>query len=188
LSAGTSDGGLLISKILRTTVAAVFLCLSWLWDMLAPPIQWALDRLPLQRLKQAVIRFMDRLPPYATLLVFLIPIIVIEPLKILAVWLFAKGQFAVGLTTFIGAEVLRFSLVAFLFKVCRDKLLSIGWFAWAYGWFVWAHEWAHHQVAPVVAAARAWLQEAGLLGGEQGVGRRLRAFWRYARRQRSTGS
>jgi hypothetical protein len=171
----------LFVKFLQTILAVLFLSLSWLWDRLAVPVRWIFERIPLEGLKRAVIRFMDRLPPYPTLFVFLIPIVILEPMKIVALWLFARHQFLLGLATYIGADVVRLALVAFLFKACRDKLLSIGWFAWCYTWFVWGHEWAHRQVAPVVAAVRAWLQRAGLIGGERGMWTRVRALWRYCR-------
>lgn len=116
-----------LKRIIWTAVALLFLAVSWLWDTLAPLIQWIVDRIPLEDVKAWVIRFMERLPPYPTLLVFLIPIVVIEPFKLLSVWLLARGQFLSGLALFIIAEVLRFGLVAFLFKTCSEKLLSIGW-------------------------------------------------------------
>ena len=177
-----------LKRIFWTILALAFLSLSWLWDWLGPLVQRFIDLLPLERLKQAVIRFMDRLPPYPTLVVFLIPIVVIEPLKILALWILARGQILLGIASYAGAELLRFGLVAFLFRSCRDKLLSIGWFAVAYGWFVAAHEWAHRQVAPFLAGVRKWLRDAGLIGGERGFLSRLRALWRYSRRGRASSN
>src|SRR6476620_6459394 len=108
-----------------------------------------LELIPLERLKQAVLRFIDRLPPYPTLFLFLIPIVVIEPVKIGSLWLFAHKRWIAGVVSYAGAEVLRFGLVAFLFKACRDKLLSISWFARLYEIFVRVHEWAHEQVDPI---------------------------------------
>ena len=171
-----------IRRMAWTALALAFLGFSWLWERLRPPVQWVVDRIPLEGLKAAVARFIDRLPPYPTLLIFLVPLILLEPGKLVALWLFAKGQWFAGVLTYVGTDVLRLGLVSFLFKISRDKLLSIAWFARLYEWFVWAHEWAHRQVAPLKAAARAALAEAGLLGARGGVWRKATALWRHARR------
>jgi hypothetical protein len=149
-------------------------------------VRWVLERIPLEGLKRAVIRFMDRLPPYPTLAIFLVPIVTLEPMKLVALWLFARHQFLLGLVTYVGADVVRLALVAFLFKTCRDKLLSIGWFAWCYAWVVRAHDWAHRQVDPIKRALILWAREAGLIGTRAGLWTRLKAFWRFSRRRRAT--
>ena len=174
-----------LKRIAWTFLAVCFLAVSWLWETLAPLIRALIDLIPLERTKAAVIRFMDGLSPYPTRIVFLIPLVASEPIKLVAFWLFAHKQWAAGLLTYVGAELLRFGLVAFLFKACKDKLLSIAWFRRLYEWFVRAHEWAHAQVDPLRRAIRAALVEAGLIGGSGPLLRRLRALWRIARRGRT---
>jgi hypothetical protein len=169
-------------RALWTTLALIFLGVSWLWEQLRPPIRWVIDRIPLEAVKRAIARFMERLPPYPTLIIFLVPLIALEPAKIVALWLFAKGQWLLGVATYIGTDVLRLGLVSFLFNMNKDKLLSIGWFKTLYEWFTWAHEWAHNQVAPLKAAIRQALEEAGLLGGRGAILRKLAAIWRFARK------
>ena len=169
-------------RTLWTILALAFLGLSWLWEKLHPLIHWVIDRIPLEALKRAVARFMERLPPYPTLIVFLIPLIALEPMKIVALWLFAKGQWLPGVATYIGTDVLRLGLVSFLFNTNKDKLLSIPWFLRLYEWFTYVHEWARAQVAPLKAAIRQALLEAGLLGGRGGIVRKIAAIWRFARR------
>ena len=66
-------------RALWTTLALAFLGVSWFWERLRPPIRWVIDRIPLEGLKRAVAAFMDRLPPYPTLVIFLIPVIALEP-------------------------------------------------------------------------------------------------------------
>jgi hypothetical protein len=171
-----------LKRSVWTTLALIFLGVSWLWDQLRPPIHWIIDRIPLEALKRAIERFMARLPPYPTLIIFLIPVIALEPMKIVALWLFAKGQWFLGITTYVGTDVLRLGLVSFLFEINKEKLLSIPWFRKLYGWFTWAHEWAHNQVAPLKEALHQALREAGLLGGKGAIFRKIAAIWRYARR------
>ncbi len=171
-----------LKRTLWTILAVCFLAVSWLWDTLAPLIRAFLDLLPLERVKRAVIDFMDRLSPYPTLAIFLIPLVASEPIKLGSFWLFAQKQWFAGSATFLFAEILRFGLVAFLFTACKDKLLSIPWFKKLYELFVRAHVWAHAQVDPIKAKIRAALIEAGLIGGRGPLLRRLRALWRIARR------
>jgi hypothetical protein len=178
-----------LKRIVWTVLALLFLGVSWLWDTLHPLIRRFIDILPLDGMKRAVVRFMDRLPPYVTLAVFLIPLLASEPVKIVAFWLFTRKQWLPGVLVYAGAELLRFGLVAFLFNACRDKLLSISWFARMYVWFVRVHEWAHEQVEPLRASLRAYAHrafvEAGLSGGRGSFWRRLMALWRYTRRTRA---
>ena len=171
-----------LKRILWTAVAVCFLAVSWLWDTLAPLFRAFFDLIPLERVKQAIIAFMDRLAPYPTLAVFLIPLVASEPIKLGSFWLFAQKQWVAGGTAFLFAEILRFGLAAFLFKACREKLLSISWFAKLYVLFTRAHAWAHAQVDPLKAQIRAALVEAGFIGGRGPLLRRLRALWRIARR------
>jgi hypothetical protein len=170
--------------ILWTIVALIFLGLSWLWDHLHPIISFIIKIIPLEGLKEAVRRYMTRLSPYPTLVVFLIPAVVHELMKVAAIFLFHRHRWMVGLVTYIAADVIGIALVAFLFETCKEKLLSIPWFAWCYSWFEAAHRWARAQVAPIKAHIHQALVEAGLVGGRAGIIAKLLALWRYARRRR----
>jgi hypothetical protein len=171
-----------LKRILWTLLAVCFLAASWLWDTLAPLIRAFVDLIPLERVKRAIIAFMDRLAPYPTLAVFLIPVVASEPIKLGSFWLFAQKQWLAGSAAFLFAEILRFGLAAFLFKACKEKLLSIPWFRRLHDLFARAHVWAHEQVDPLKAKIRAALIESGLIGGRGPLLRRLRALWRIARR------
>lgn len=86
-----------------------------------------------------------RLPPYGILTLFLVPLAVIEPLKLYGLYLFGAGRFLSGLLVFCIAKVVGLGLAERLFAVGRAKLLSIGWFAWCHGWILWirnrVHDW-----------------------------------------------
>jgi hypothetical protein len=173
-------------RIVWTIVALIFLGLSWLWDHLHPIVAYIVSLIPLEGLKEAVRRFMARLSPYPTLIVFLIPAVVHELMKVGAIWLFHKHQWLAGIFVYLAADVIGLALVAFLFQTCRDKLLSIPWFAKCYAWFEAAHVWAAQQVAPIKAHIHQALVEAGLIGGRAGIIAKLVAVWRYTRRHRRT--
>ena len=172
-----------VRHVLWTILALVFLGLSWLWDHLHAAVAFVIALIPLDGLKGAVRRFMARLPPYPTLIVFLIPAVVHELMKVGAIWLFHKHQWLAGITLYVAADIVGIALVAFLFETCKDKLLSIRWFAWCYSWFELAHHWARAQIAPLKAYIHAALVEAGLAGGRAGVIAKIVALWRYTRRR-----
>jgi hypothetical protein len=78
--------------------------------------------------------FLDRqvstLPRWAILIVFAVPFLVAEPLKLVAVILFAKGRVVLGVITFVLAQLLTFILVERIYLAGRAKLLTYRWFAW----------------------------------------------------------
>jgi hypothetical protein len=166
------------------TVALIFLGLSWLWDHLHPIISFIIELIPLEGVKRVVRQYMESLPPYPTLVVFLVPAVVHELMKVAALFLFHKHHWVAGVLMYAAADVMGIALVAFLFETCKEKLLSIPWFARCYAWFEAAHIWAHAQIAPIKAHIHQALVEAGLAGGRAGIIAKLAALWRYERRRR----
>src|ERR1700761_5318416 len=73
------------------------------------------------------------LKPYPTLLLFVVPLVVLEPAKPLAAYLCATHHAALGLSVLVIAELIKLVLLERLFSVSRAKLMSIPAFAWAYG-------------------------------------------------------
>jgi hypothetical protein len=86
-------------------------------------------------------RWIRSLGPYQTLLLFLLPLVVLEPIKPLAAYLAGTGHMMRGLVLLTIGEVLKLVLVERLFSVSRDKLLSIPAFAWVYGKYSAAKAW-----------------------------------------------
>ena len=105
--------------------ALVILLEDWLWDDLAR-LGAALGRLPILRQIEALI---VALPPYAALLFFAAPSLLLVPLKLAALYLISKGQTALGVLTIIFAKVAGTALVARIYVLTRPKLLRIVWFA-----------------------------------------------------------
>ena len=62
----------------------------------------------------------------------LLPSALLLPLKFLALFLIAKGQFLLAGLLFVAAKVVATALVARLFMLTRPALMQIAWFAWAY--------------------------------------------------------
>jgi len=81
------------------------------------------------------------LRPYPTLMLFAVPLIVLEPVKPVALYLLGTGRIVWGAVVFTGGELLKLVLVERLFSLTRDKLLSIKAFAFGYGKYLEAKQW-----------------------------------------------
>ena len=79
--------------------------------------------------------------PYPTLALFVVPVLVLEPAKPVAAYLTATGHVVSGLTVLGVAELLKLVLIERLFRISRDKLMSIPAFAWGYDKFQQARNW-----------------------------------------------
>src|SRR5262245_16151892 len=130
-------------------VALVFLLEAWLWQHLAPLVAWVVARIPLRRLKAAVAAFIERLPPAATLVVFVVPVLLLLPLKFLGLWMLARGLWLGALGVLALAKVVSLGVTAFIFDLTRPKLLQMDWFRRLYEWVMRGIDWAHAVVDPV---------------------------------------
>jgi hypothetical protein len=130
-------------------LALVFLFEAWLWDHLAPIVGWIVARLPLRAIKAWLATFIERLPPVATLVVFVIPILVLLPFKILGVWLLARGHWFGALAVLAMVKVVSLGVTAFIFDLTRPKLLQMDWFRRFYEWVMRGIAWAHALVDPI---------------------------------------
>src|SRR6187399_1738063 len=75
---------------LLTLLAIVFLIEAWLWSHLEPVVEWIVARIPLRAVKAWIAGTIRKLSPAATLIVFVVPVIVLLPLKLLGLWLLAN--------------------------------------------------------------------------------------------------
>jgi len=81
------------------------------------------------------------LGPYSTLALFLVPLILLEPIKPLSAYLAASGHVKFGVLAIVIGEILKITIVERIFHIGRDKLMTIKAFAWIYnlaiGWLTW---------------------------------------------------
>jgi hypothetical protein len=163
---------------LWTLLALLFLLEAWLWDHLRPLVAGIVDFVPWDRLKQRLVRMIEGLPPYAALAVFIVPFIVLLPLKFLEVYFLAKRNWLGAGLVLIAAKLLGLGVTAFVFDATRSKLLQMAWFRRMFDWFMWAREWAHAQTEPI----RQRLQQLGWLLRPQRAGKFFRRLMRLRRR------
>lgn len=81
------------------------------------------------------------LGPYQTLALFLVPLIILEPVKPVAAYLLATGHYTRSVAVLVIGEILKVTIVERLFHVGRPKLMGIPAFAWTYNyvmaWYAW---------------------------------------------------
>jgi hypothetical protein len=104
---------------------ALFLVMEdWLWDPLLKFLRglskWRVVRL----LEEAV----AKLPPYAALLFFAVPIILLFPFKFFGLYLIAHGQKMAGLIVFIVAKVVGTGMAAWVYSLTEPALAKLAWF------------------------------------------------------------
>ncbi|HEY6754485.1 MAG TPA: hypothetical protein VI077_07195 [Pseudolabrys sp.] len=143
-----------VFRPLWVILALLLLLEAWLWDHLEPIVARVVNLVPWGRLKVAVGRWIEGLPPYAALGVFVIPLIVVLPVKFLEVYFIATGNLFGTIVTLVLAKLLGLGVTAFVFDATRDKLLQIPWFHRMYDWFIWARDWAYAQTEPIRARIR----------------------------------
>ncbi len=174
-------------------VAAVIILLEdWLWDDLQR-LAAAIGSLPVFRqIEQLIVR----LPRAGALGLFLVPSVVLIPVKLLALYFISRGHALIGVGIVVAAKIAGTALVARLFTLTKPKLLTFGWFAWTYERIVAfkarvyaairssaVYGWLHARVIPFREAFRRWRAE------KRGwLVRRWHAVMRHQRRRHETGT
>lgn len=152
-----------VLNALTYIAAGLYLLVDAIFMRVAKPIaKWIEKHVPLRRLRD----WIRSLPPYPSLALFSIPLIVLEPIKPIAAYLAATGQFLSGAVTFIVGELLKLVLVERLFSLTREKLMRIPAFARLYQWYSQALAWlkateAWRALQSVARRARKILREKG---------------------------
>ncbi len=148
-------------------LALLILFEEWGWEPLQRGLA-AMGRLPLLRRVEHLVR---RLPPYAALAVFLLPTLLLLPVKLLALFLIAHGQRLLGLVVIVLAKVVGTAIVARLFTLTQPALLQLPWFARAY------RRWAMWKQGLLARVRASWAWRAG-----RAARHRLRQRWLHWRR------
>ena len=121
-----------VTQILKPAImvlVAAYLVADAIFVHAAKPLaDWISKRPILDRFR----RWIANLSPYATLAMFCVPLIVLEPVKPFSAYLAATGHVVLGVATFAVAEILKLALVERLFHIGRSKRMSIPAFAWAF--------------------------------------------------------
>lgn len=121
-----------------------------------------------------------RLPPLLALPLFILPWLIMLPVKLGAVWLIAMGKVIKGTVLFIGGEAFGAAFLARLYELCRPALHRWRWFVIVerilLGWTQWAHDILFR--LPLARAVRDWVSRSRERAkkrnheGEQGADRK----------------
>ena len=150
----------LVRAAMLVLAAVVLFIEEWGWRPLtawaARLAQWP----PIARLEARIVKVQSRW----ALVLFLVPALLLFPVKLLALWLIHQGRGVFGLTVIVAAKVLGTALVGRLFILTEPQLMRIGWFARAIGWW-----------RATKARVKAALAESALWRSVRATARRWRA-------------
>jgi len=112
--------------------AVVLLVEEWWWDA-GIRLTRALARWPALAALEERVR---ALPPYAALCAFVLPGLLLFPVKLLALLAIAHGHALSGIATIVVAKVGGAAVVARIYVLTLPTLLAVGWFARCHRWFM----------------------------------------------------
>lgn len=114
---------LLIAPLIYS-MALLLLFEQWLWRTSHRVLAW----LPIFAIITRGEAWISSLPPYAALAIFIAPILLLIPVKILAVLAVIDGHPTIGVLVVLLAKVLGTALVARLYALTEHSLLTLPWF------------------------------------------------------------
>jgi hypothetical protein len=94
-------------------------------------------------------RRLRRLRPYPALVVVLIPLLIVEPLKLVALVIAGEGHWLTGTAVLVAAYTVSILLVERLFRLLKPNLMRLRWVRRA--WDLWQS---------VYAKALSWISQA----------------------------
>ena len=80
-------------------------------------------------------RRLQKMSPYRSFSLLFVPLLLVEPLKLVAVFIAGKGHWLTGTGMLIGAYAVSLLFVERLFRMIKPKLMTLGWFARLWTWF-----------------------------------------------------
>lgn len=124
----------IVRKILFVPLALILLFEEWGWEPLAALVA-KLARLPIW---SSLEKKITQLGPYASLLVFGVPMLCLLPVKIFALYLFSQNMTTQGVILLISAKLFGTAVAARLFQLTNPALMQLTWFArWYPRWLTW---------------------------------------------------
>jgi hypothetical protein len=134
--------------------------IRYLSRMMAAVSRWP----PVARLEA----WLMSLPPWAAVLAFVAPSIIILPVKVSALWFAGHHRFVLAAGAVVLGKLLATAILARLYRILRPTLMTLSWFTWAdtkfFRWRDWAYAFvrslpAWQQAKALVERTRAWLAE-----------------------------
>jgi len=109
-------------------LALLLLFEEWGWEPLSRGMAW-LATLPLWARMEAAVR---ALPPKLAMAVLLLPVLLLFPVKLLAIYWFGTGHPVWGMALLLMAKLGGTAIIARLFHLTEPTLMRLAWFAHHY--------------------------------------------------------
>jgi hypothetical protein len=81
-------------------------------------------------------RRLQKVSPYVSLIILLVPLLLVEPLKLVAVIVAGGGHWLTGTGMLVAAYAASLLVIERLFRIVKPKLMTIRWFAKLWSGFV----------------------------------------------------
>lgn len=160
----------ILRTVVRFIVGIFVVAYALLDELLFPLLRPLLRALGRLRFFELIGALMLRLPPYAVLALLAVPFVIVEPLKVFALYWGAVGHPIQGVLILIAAQIVSILTIERLYHVGKPQLMKIDWFKRLMTWLVglrnkaltWAKATAAWQGAVAMArSVRGWF--AGML-------------------------
>ena len=129
-----------MKKLLLSLLAIFLIIEEWLWDFLSLCSHYLILLLRLENFE----RWLTQTNRQTALLAFMIPVLLVTPLNLAAIWLLLHGLLLQGILLEVFAKLLGTLLVARVFTLTKPQLLTFAAIALIYttitGWLHWAHQ------------------------------------------------
>jgi len=123
--------------------ALLILFEEWGWE----PLARLVGKLARLRMFARLEQHIAALPPYAALVVYCVPALLMLSVKLTALYWISLGYSTLGVATIVVAKIAGTAIVARLFQLTQPALITLPWFAALYRrWSIWK--------ATVVSAVR----------------------------------
>jgi len=120
-----------VRGVFLALAAVVFAIEEWGWRPLSAMVARLARWGPVARLEQRI----RAAPPRVALAMFLLPALLLFPLKVVALWLIARGHATLGVVVIVLAKLLGTALLGRLFILTEPQLVRYRWFAATLEWW-----------------------------------------------------
>ena len=131
-----------MKNLLLSILAIIVIFEEWLWDALAVAGQLFSRLLHLEKFDNWLLNA----SPKTALFAFLIPLIIVTPFNILAVFLLTHGAIIQGILLEIIVKLVGTLLISRIFRLVKVALLTFNWFAVIYNIISGVLHWAHDTI------------------------------------------
>lgn len=122
----------MLTGLVSGLLAVIILFEEWGWE----PLQRLLARIGRWPGLRWIEGFVRTLPPWAAVVMFVVPAALLLPIKLLALWAIGRGHLVLGMLVIVAAKIVGTAVVARLFTLTQPALMQLRWFAWAHAHWI----------------------------------------------------